>query len=512
MAHADTGSSNPEGGGATTAVSLKAKDHVSQSCPICHTSIVTRIEMFSISSKLLDRAVSIRKEMDSNKIKDKSSKTNHDGSSSMGKSEAKLSTSTSNIPEASYLMMSSTYDPTEDVLPSSPLWEADFQRIGRWSKEEADYVDFLSKAFEEGQLTLPKSTRLKDFLCKMLLCKGSRITKRYKNAKLSMKTYEMKPPTVNNGYKCTELSILQDRFLNSINSEAGGLELRFNISFTWNLMFSRFCTEIGYGGIDFRKWNISLELMEQRATEVEETIRAFRRKNVELTLARSDNNSNVHDNVVVPISHKRPSHSIGENNNTSNKTHHAAVLSKPFLPPRMLDPIQPMTPPRIQLQPLQQQYPQPDVSVSHTGHSYASRSTMNDFAGVFNDANEQLSQKNYISQRHTSASGCVSLLRRFISFMETNNLPFHCADVWVLSTGPPPDSSARSIVSSLYNGGYATRTDLDSTIINQLDQFGEYSSKFLFDQQGKALSRMCKSKTNKYSPSLTRIMCSNQRS
>lgn len=441
---------------------LKPVETKSQTCPICHTAIICRMEMCAISSKLLDRAVQIRKGGDSTtKSKDKSKTNNIEGNSN-GKND-KISAAASNLPEASYLILSGTYDPAEDVLPSSPLWEADFQRTGRWSKEEADYVDYICKAFDDGQLILPRNTKLKDFLCKMLLCKGSRLTKRYKNAKLSMKAYEMKLPNVENKLNCEELSNLQDKFLTSMNSEAAELEARFNINFTWNLMFSRFCNENGYDGIDFTKWNASLELMEQKASDVEVAIRTFRRKNVELTLGRFDMKG--HENIIQSSTTRHPYSA------STSASHNKGVLSKPMMPSRMVDQSNQPTP--IQ-----------NGSEFNTGPSLHNRIAMNEFAGVFNDADEIISQKTFISQRYSSSGGCVSLLKTIISFMENYTLPFHSADVWVLSTGPPPETPQKSPVSALYNGGYGTRTDLDVVATNQLNQFGEYSSKFLFQPGG----------------------------
>ena len=58
-------------------------------------------------------------------------------------------------------------------------------RTGRWSSEESVYTDKLIKSFDAGLLPLPHGIKLNDFLCELLSCRTSRLTKKLKNAKLS---------------------------------------------------------------------------------------------------------------------------------------------------------------------------------------------------------------------------------------------------------------------------------------------------------------------------------------
>jgi hypothetical protein len=70
--------------------------------------------------------------------------------------------------------------------------------------------------------------KLSDFLGEVLLCKSSRLTKKMKNAKLSVRSYEFRYPLP--GLDVQMLSTLEQKFLQSITSEPSRLELRFNLT------------------------------------------------------------------------------------------------------------------------------------------------------------------------------------------------------------------------------------------------------------------------------------------
>ena len=55
-------------------------------------------------------------------------------------------------------------------------------RTGRWTSEEVEYVNALIEAFDSGLLMIVDGTKLHDFLTKMLKCKLSRLTKKFKRA------------------------------------------------------------------------------------------------------------------------------------------------------------------------------------------------------------------------------------------------------------------------------------------------------------------------------------------
>ncbi|CAB9507195.1 RING [Seminavis robusta] len=53
---------------------------------------------------------------------------------------------------------------------------------GKWTNEEADYVDCLIKNFEKGNLELPEGATLRKYLAKMIGCRVKRISKRYESS------------------------------------------------------------------------------------------------------------------------------------------------------------------------------------------------------------------------------------------------------------------------------------------------------------------------------------------
>lgn len=53
-------------------------------------------------------------------------------------------------------------------------------RTGRWSSDEMAYVDRLIRSFDAGLLPLPHGIKLNEFLCDLLSCRTSRLTKKLK--------------------------------------------------------------------------------------------------------------------------------------------------------------------------------------------------------------------------------------------------------------------------------------------------------------------------------------------
>ena len=156
------------------------------------------------------------------------------------------------------------------------------RRTGRWTAAETAYSDYLVKCFEAGTLPLPQGVKLNEFLSDALMCKPSRLTKKMKSAKLSMRSFAFGNWTMDNGSddtKCNALSKLEGEFLESINSEYLRLEAQFNLERMWRTHFWNLCLQIGFTSLDISEWLPSLEEMELRGAQAEEEVkRAERRK------------------------------------------------------------------------------------------------------------------------------------------------------------------------------------------------------------------------------------------
>jgi len=120
-------------------------------------------------------------------------------------------------------------------------------RTGRWNAEESAYTDCLIKCFEMGMLPLPHGIKLNDFLCELLSCRTSRLTKKLKHAKLGSRSYQGAMTTDKNISKMSNVLIhggsiqrAQTLFLKSITPEWVRMELRFNISRMWRTHLANF--------------------------------------------------------------------------------------------------------------------------------------------------------------------------------------------------------------------------------------------------------------------------------
>ncbi len=120
-------------------------------------------------------------------------------------------------------------------------------RTGRWASEESTYVDKLIQCFDAGLLALPHGIKLNDFLCEMLSCRTSRLTKKLKNAKLSTRSYRslISGGLLNdsNGINLNLLASIQRAqtlFLKTVTPEWVRIELQFNISRMWRTHLANF--------------------------------------------------------------------------------------------------------------------------------------------------------------------------------------------------------------------------------------------------------------------------------
>jgi hypothetical protein len=75
---------------------------------------------------------------------------------------------------------------------------------------------------------------------------------------------------------------------------------------------------------------------------------------------------------------------------------------------------------------------------------------------------------------------CGPFLDKVIHYIEDIDAPFEHVDVWVPSFLPSDDNFGENDSLRLYHAGHATRSDIDSEISFQMNEYGVYSTNFSF--------------------------------
>lgn len=427
--------------------------------------------LFPLSLTILDRAVELRKKCA--RAAARASSCGAPATNANGKRQRELDNDFHEVQaESSYLLLSHT----RASLSSTMAMETDLHRTGRWTSEEISYVDFLLNSFDRGLLTLPHGIKLNEFLGEVLLCKSSRLTKKMKNARLSTRSYELRPPLPNSEtLDAVVMSRLQEKFLQSLSSEPTQLELLFNLTKLWRTHFSNLCLQVGYSFLDANDWISSLEAMERRASEAEELIRKARRKRMGLALKTDVRSSNPgvffadrpvqgRENTIIPNAPKSmptvASSSIS-NDMFENEKHSVSSedASDADFIAHMLE---------ISSQ------PGPDGKRHRLLSMDLEPGGLDDLIDLDEglDGNENKPFDN------------GPFLQELVSFLEKNHLPFVHVDVWVPSflseSSDGSDNGGNGQLPRLFHAGHATRNDVNPVIAAQFKEFGEYSRKFSF--------------------------------
>eukprot|EP00581_Thalassiosira_minuscula_P028419 CAMPEP_0183759960 /NCGR_PEP_ID=MMETSP0739-20130205/7428_1 /TAXON_ID=385413 /ORGANISM="Thalassiosira miniscula, Strain CCMP1093" /LENGTH=903 /DNA_ID=CAMNT_0025997831 /DNA_START=469 /DNA_END=3180 /DNA_ORIENTATION=+ len=168
-------------------------------------------------------------------------------------------------------------------------------RTGRWASEESTYTDKLIKSFDAGLLPLPHGIKLNDFLCELLSCRTSRLTKKLKNAKLSARTYRSwaSGNTTGSVYSTNQvggdIQRTQTLFLKAITPEWVRMELQFNISRMWRTHLANFCLQISYLQLNTKEWFASLDAVDYIAMSCNDTKQEARKKRMRSALTEDVN-------------------------------------------------------------------------------------------------------------------------------------------------------------------------------------------------------------------------------
>ena len=254
-------------------------------CPVCREKPVSSIRILPLDTTDLDQAVQLRRERMEH---ESSTATTAEDDVTTGATTT-TTTNISNInhkeegvklrfhdeapPEASYLLLSHGGSEGRRVSLMN-----DYQRVGRWADEEKAYADFLVDIFDSGALAMEPDIKLGTFLGEVLLCKNSRLTKKMKHAKLSVRSYELSPTFTTLDYRT--FSQLEQRFLDSMPLRHQRLEMKFHLTRLWRSHLANFCLCMKSKLVDFVAYVQSLEEMEIRADQVEEIFRNLRRQHV----------------------------------------------------------------------------------------------------------------------------------------------------------------------------------------------------------------------------------------
>jgi len=167
-------------------------------------------------------------------------------------------------------------------------------RTGRWTSEESAFTDQLIKAFDAGLLPLPHGIKLNDFLCDLLSCRTSRLTKKLKNAKLSARTYRSCATGKTMGAFSTnhvggDIQRAQTLFLKTITPEWVRMELQFNISRMWRTHLANLSLQVSYTQLETKEWFASLDAIDCIAMPCSKTEVQARRKRLKSALAEDIN-------------------------------------------------------------------------------------------------------------------------------------------------------------------------------------------------------------------------------
>jgi hypothetical protein len=459
-------------------------------CPYCRGA-VDGIKMMPLVLSDLDRAVELRKQS----VQLLEQEPNPNGKRAREEESQYLAAEA----ESSFLLLSK-------ISLGSGGTDRAHHRTGRWSTEEVQYVDYIIAAFDQGTLAIPHGVKLNDLLGELLMCKSSRLTKKMKNAKLSTRSYILKAPV--QPHCAATLSNLQERFLDSVSSESSQLELRFNMTKLWRTHFSNLCLQVGYELLDAREWITTLEQLEGKASEAEDHIRKARRRRMSLALrtdigeaanagvfiggmsARDANMQpppTVSSTTATSTSMRKMSSSLVESTNLSTmNTNNNSItnLKREHSEVSMSD-----------SDATKAQVDEDDeflaaLEMTASGGHGSSRSRLAsedmDFGALLADDVDPLSMMPHLEESlDTPSANGGPFLEEVSAYMETHDIPFQYADVWVPSF-MGDDGQATSATSDpsklrLFPAGHATRSDMDPTVRSQLNEFGSYSAHFSFE-------------------------------
>ena len=241
-----------------------------KSCPSCCNSAINQIELLPLNIAILDETARMRAQ--DNEVLCQN---------------GEVTSLVANAPSNSVM--------NEDGTKKRSTSKASVcYRTGRWNAEESAYTHSLIKCFEMGMLPLPHGIKLNDFLCDLLSCRTSRLTKKLKHAKLGSRTYRggimdksmsnMSSVLIHGG----GVQRAQTLFLKTITPEWVRLEMQFNISRMWRTHLANFCIQIGTN-LETKEWFSSLDAADYMTMSNEDSGIQEKRKRMRMALCADAN-------------------------------------------------------------------------------------------------------------------------------------------------------------------------------------------------------------------------------
>lgn len=329
------------------------------------------------------------------------------------------------------------------------------QRTGRWTAEEMAYADELIALFDKGELPMVDGIKLNDFLSGMLKSKQSRLTKKMKNAKLSLKSYKRSTGYITDTAVARKFSDLEDAFYHSIQCHQEKAEIKFHMQKEWRELFSNFCVSAGHT-LDADAWLTSVDELDRRRSMAKEAAKLARRK-LMMGNALSLDAKNVENGVFIEQTHSE----IGNQNDGDR--------------------------------------------IASIAAAYGMSTETEEFLTLLSDKsifNENLPgglgvSENVASRSASNSTNCIitsPFLAKVVNYIQRHNVPFEHVDAWVPSflpvnggdnTSTPAcrlchAGSATSDVEVVGNVGSPGQPITPERRFN-LDAFGNYSEKFSFD-------------------------------
>jgi hypothetical protein len=325
-------------------------------------------------------------------------------------------------------------NPTQVANPTEDPESAVGLRSGRWTEEETIYCDKLIELFEKGQLPIPDGIKLNDFLSSMFKSKQSRLTKKMKNARLSVRMYKRENNSIISADVASNVSKSELEFFDSIKCTMERSEIRFHMQREWREMFTSYCTAIGQP-VDAYQWMKSDEELDRRVSMQLDAARLARRK-IMMGLALEKDTQSTTTGVFINTDVSTPSILLQESNRSAS----------------------------------------PSNSVKNGNNINGSLSIM-----------RKLDKVRYYSS---------AFIKKVLQFLQRNGLPFEFCDIWVpsftvggnMNSGVVPSQDCRLFFAGFgvteylipENGEGPVQSMSNEDFFDYLS-FGEYSEKFSFD-------------------------------
>ena len=378
-------------------------------------------------------------------------------------------------------------------------YDPSFPRTGRWTSEEIAFRDALVALFLAGNLPLTNGLKLNDFLHTMLKSKQSRLAKKMKNAKLSTKNFSPKSgfvdsmltdgqllPSTTKSYTAEEFSILEMKFITSIQDPVERSEIIFHMKKEWRDHFAQRCH---YLNIDFdgRAWLSSVDEMERRLTTEKNLIKSAKRRFLMGKAMEKDTSTTSRmPGVFVDVTDtsrdefdRIVERTVMNTSNSQNSVHMGLMNTE-------------------------------NSQANSHGFGEHSSSVTGNTASSSKKAEKESSLSLYSASNNPNFKHAAPFLSGVASYIERNSIPFEHIDVWVPSYVDGTSSMGTGSKSPTSNfrlcfGGSATmgvqivnneRTDdgtsqktsptmkrapLTEEDKTNFSMFGTYSEKFSFD-------------------------------